>query len=106
VIKAKKRGLAPGDQESLKSVMNQCREIVSRNREVALQLGADPDRFHSASDYAIRISAKAGDILHADYSGIIERQRDKAGDIQQPQTERRESSSPQPGEPAQPQPQP
>ena len=105
VIKGKKRGLAPGDQGALKSIMDQCREIVSRNREVAMQLGAEADRFHSASDYAIRISAKASDILHADYSGIVERPRDKAGDIQQPKVERRESSSsPQTPEPA-PQPQ-
>ena len=70
-----------------------------------MQLGAEADRFHSASDYAIRISAKASDILHADYSGIVERPRDKAGDIQQPKVERRESSSsPQTPEPA-PQPQ-
>jgi hypothetical protein len=71
-VKAKKRGLAPGDQGALRWIMDNCREVVSRNRDVALELVADPDRFRSASDFAIRLSARAGAILRADYSGIID----------------------------------
>jgi hypothetical protein len=77
-VKAKKRGLAPGDQGALRSIMDTCREIVSRNRDVALQLGADPDRFRSAGDFAIRLSAKASAILRADYSGIVDIPADRA----------------------------
>ncbi|MDQ3440347.1 MAG: hypothetical protein M3478_08370 [Planctomycetota bacterium] len=72
-MKVKKTGLAPADEAALKAVMDTCREIVSRNREAAGQLGAEPDRFRRASDFAIRLSAKAGAILRADYSGITER---------------------------------
>jgi hypothetical protein len=77
-VKAKKRGLAPGDQGALRSIMDTCREIVSRNRDVALELGADPDRFRSAGDFAIRLSAKARAILRADYSGIVDIPADRA----------------------------
>jgi hypothetical protein len=77
-VKAKKRGLAPGDQSALRSITDTCREIVSRNRDVALQLGADPDRFRSAGDFAIRLSAKASAILRADYSGIVDVPVDQA----------------------------
>ncbi|HEV2295767.1 MAG TPA: hypothetical protein VGR35_18105 [Tepidisphaeraceae bacterium] len=72
-IKVKKRGLSPADEAGLKEVMETCREIVSRNRDVAVQLGAEPDRFRRASDFAIRLSSKAGAILRADYTGIQER---------------------------------
>jgi hypothetical protein len=77
-VKAKKRGLAPGDQGALRSIMDNCREVVSRNRDVALELGVDPDRFRSASDFAIRLSGKAGAILRADYSGIVDVPADQA----------------------------
>ncbi len=72
-IKVKKRGLSPADEAALKQVMETCREVVSHNREVAMQLGAEPDRFRRASDFAIRLSSKAGAILRADYTGIEER---------------------------------
>lgn len=72
-MKVKKTGLSPADEAALKGVMDTCREIVSRNREVAQQLGAEPDRFRRASDSAIRLADKAGAILRADYSGITER---------------------------------
>lgn len=72
-MKVKKRGLSPADEAALKQVMETCREIVSRNREVAMQLGAEPDEFQRASDFAIRLSSKAGAILRADYTGIQER---------------------------------
>ena len=72
-MKVKKSGLSPADEAALKGVMETCREIVSRNREVAQQLGAEPNRFRRASDFAIRLSDKAGAILRADYSGITER---------------------------------
>ena len=71
-MKVKKTGLSPADEAALKGVMDTCREIVSRNREVAQQLGAEPDRFRRASDSAIRLADKAGAILRADYSGITE----------------------------------
>ncbi len=75
-IRAKKRGLSLGDEAALKQVMETCGEIVSRHREVAIQLGAEPDRFRRAGDFAIRLSSKAGAILRADYTGIQERPAD------------------------------
>ena len=71
-MKVKKTGLSPADEAALKGVMETCREIVSRNREVAQQLGGELDRFRRASDSAIRLADKAGAILRADYSGITE----------------------------------
>ncbi len=75
-IRAKKRGLSLGDEAVLKQVMETCGEVVSRHREVAMQLGAEPDRFRRAGDFAIRLSSKAGAILRADYTGIVERSAD------------------------------
>jgi hypothetical protein len=104
IVKAKKRGLAPGDQGALKSIVDTCREIVSRNREVALQLGTDSDRFRSASDFAIRLSSKAGAILRADYSGIHEIPADKAPKPlgTRTQTSPPPPAAPEPAAPAQP----
>ncbi|MGB7156771.1 MAG: hypothetical protein WBD40_01815 [Tepidisphaeraceae bacterium] len=70
--KLKKRGITPGDEASLREIMDTCAEVVSRSREVAVQLGAEPDRFRRATDSAIRLSAKAGSILRASYAGVIE----------------------------------
>jgi hypothetical protein len=77
-VKVKKRGLTTPDEAALKGTMEACRDVVSRNREVAEQLGADPQRFGRASDFAIRLSAKAGAILRADYGEIEERPLDAA----------------------------
>ena len=102
MIKAKKRGLSIADEAALKGVMEMCREVVSRHREVAMQLGAEPDRFRRAGDFAIRLSSKAGAILRADYTGIVERPVNAVPPA--PTGEQKIiTSSPQP-EPTQPQP--
>jgi len=68
----KRRGVTRNDEAALREIMDGCREIVSRSRDVALQLGAEHDRFHDANNRAIRVSAKAGSIMRADYSGVVE----------------------------------
>ena len=100
-MKVKKTGLSPADDAALKGVMETCREVVSRNREVAQQLGAEPDRFRRASDFAIRLSDKAGAILRADYSGIQERPLDAGNaDVQTPRAREHTSTPATPSAPA------
>ena len=99
-MKVKKTGLSPTDEAALKGVMETCREIVSRNREVAQQLGAERDRFRRASDAAIRLADKAGAILRADYTGIQERPLDAGtADVQTPQVREHTSTPATPSAP-------